>query len=153
MIFGILAIHAGVEPGTDKIARQIAQNDFPLYINKNSIHITSSEFTDEELNELLKQIDVAVSIHGEKTKSESFVMVGGLAIDLKNKLEANFIENGITIKNPPEHLDGDNMQNVCNRGRERSGIQLEISRGLIDLLISNESELEKFANSVRTILL
>lgn len=153
MTFGILAIHAGVEPGTEKVAERIAQNDFPFYINKNPVHVTSSEFTDEELDELLKQIDVAVSIHGEKTKSESFVMVGGLAMDLRKRLETSFTKNGIIIKNPPEHLDGDNVKNVCNRGKSKTGIQLEISRGLIDVLTSNEIELEKFADSVRGVLL
>jgi phage replication-related protein YjqB (UPF0714/DUF867 family) len=44
---------------------------------------------------------------------------------------------------------GTDPMNICNRGKLKQGVQLEISRKVRDLLRTDGNELQKFASAVR----
>jgi phage replication-related protein YjqB (UPF0714/DUF867 family) len=46
-------------------------------------------------------------------------------------------------------LSGRSRNNICNRGRTGSGIQLEIRRGLRDELVAEPRLLRRFSRTVR----
>lgn len=153
MKFGIIAIHGGaIEPGTDAIARAIAGEQFPFYINTKGPHVASVDFTNPEIEKFLMKVDVVISIHGEHSTDESFVMIGGLHVELREKIKSALEEAGFNTKEPDDAHDGDNPKNVCNRGRSGMGVQLEISRKLRDELIQDKNMLRNFSNSITQIL-
>lgn len=148
--YGIAAIHGGdIEPGTAEIARSIAENDYPLFINETGGHIPSKEFDNPALRDFLNQVETVISIHGQKDTERSFVMIGGLDRDLRNKLRNSLQTSGFIIELPPDELDGDNQINVCNRGTKKQGVQLEISHKLREELTTNPDLMEKFSRRIR----
>lgn len=152
MKIGIIAIHGGkIEPGTEEIAKNIAGDNFPIYINNSGKHIESTLFENPELEKFITDKDILVSIHGEKDTKNSFVMIGGLYLQLKSEIESALKEN-FEIKNPPKNLDGDNPENICNKGKFGKGIQIEISRKLRNELLENAEKMGLFTTSVRSIL-
>jgi phage replication-related protein YjqB (UPF0714/DUF867 family) len=52
-------------------------------------------------------------------------------------------------RTPPEGLQGIDPENICNRGRLKGGVQLELSRKERDFLKTDKEKLEKFAGAVR----
>jgi phage replication-related protein YjqB (UPF0714/DUF867 family) len=56
---------------------------------------------------------------------------------------------GFQTRVPTERLMGTDSQNICNRGKLRRGVQLEVSRKVRDLLRTDENELQKFTAAVR----
>ncbi len=151
--YAIFAIHGGgIEVGTSQIAKSIARDNFSLYIKEGkdySEHVTSILFTDIKANELLAKIETIISIHGLKDKSKSYVMIGGLDIELTSKIEDSLIGDGFIIEQPPESLDGDNKNNICNKGKSLKGVQIEISRKLREDLYRNKELMLKFSEAIR----
>lgn len=124
--YGIIAIHGGsIEKGTSEIARALAGSDFPLFINEQGPHIPSTDFHHPNFDQLSKQCEKFISIHGEKTKDESFVIVGGLDSDLSQKIEGSLLSAGFEQKHYPDRLRGIQKDNVCNRGLSGKGVQIE----------------------------
>jgi phage replication-related protein YjqB (UPF0714/DUF867 family) len=153
MKIGIIAIHGGnIEPGTGEVARALVGGDFPVYINKEVPHITSSEFQNKKLDELLKKVDVVISIHGQHDTEEAFTMVGGLHKELVSKISESLLVAGFEVKNPPENLDGDNPKNVCNRGLSGKGVQLEISRLQRDQLLGKKDLMNNYIEAIKITL-
>jgi len=153
-LYGIISIHGGeIEPGTSAVARAIAGDMFPLYVNEQDPHITSTQFHDEALGELSQKCETLISIHGEKNREESFVIVGGLDHTLAEKIEDALFQHGFTERHYPHHLRGLDPHNVCNRGRSGKGVQLEISRKLRDELMNDKEKMERFVEAVKNALL
>jgi phage replication-related protein YjqB (UPF0714/DUF867 family) len=153
MKIGIIAIHGGdIEPGTGEIAQALAGDDFSVYVNEEGPHVTSSEFQNEELDELLSRIDVSISIHGQHDTESAFTMVGGLHKELVSKISESLSGAGFAMKNPPENLDGDNPKNVCNRGLFGKGVQLEISRLQRDQLLAQKNLMDNYIEAIKIAL-
>jgi len=147
--FGIIAIHGNTEPGTSDIAKQLAGEYFPLYIDDKEGHIASHLYFNEEFELFTNSVGHIVSIHGFKDTSSSITLVGGLAKDIISKITESLEKNGFTIKDPPENLDGDDTNNVCNRGRLKKGIQLELSKALRDELAHDDKRMKLFCGTIR----
>lgn len=151
--YGIIAIHGGaIEKGTSEIARALAGSDFPLFLNEKGPHIPSTEFCHPDLERLSIQCEKFISIHGEKTKDESFVIVGGLDADLAKKIEQSFLLAGFVQKHYPDRLRGIQKENVCNRARLKKGVQLEISYKLRMDLLEDKNKLSRFVESIKKVL-
>ena len=153
----IMAPHGGqIEPTTSMIADAIAGENYSYYSfdglksEGNSIlHIESHLFDEPRALEAVKKADVVITIHGQLNHQEEFVMVGGLHVDLRSEIRRRLEAAGFQTRTPPEGLQGTDPENICNRGRWKGGVQLEVSRKERDLLKIEEERLERFASVVR----
>ena len=151
--FAVFAIHGGIiEPGTKEIAEAIAGDDLSLYFFEGDgpeDHITSTLYEEPKAIELASKVQTIISIHGEKDKEASFVMVGGLNESLSKKIEEALSKAEFFCKEPQEGLAGINPKNICNKGVSKKGVQLEISRKLRRELWKNSELKNKFTNAIR----
>jgi len=134
----------GIEPGTSEICKKIQSKTFSYYLfegignNCKRLHITSTNFDDENLLEMIRSHDYAVSIHGMNDKVRKNVggdiYIGGLNTELieiatKGLKNCNFsVVNNISFPDSP--LAGKNIHNITNRCGTKKGMQIEISEQL-----------------------
>jgi phage replication-related protein YjqB (UPF0714/DUF867 family) len=152
----VIAIHNGkIEPGTGLIARTIAQGNHSFFVftgTDPSQHVPSEQFSHPELSNLLQECQTVISIHGQASTDQEFVMVGGLDKELGARIERSLQEAGHICKKPPKHLGGTHPQNVCNKGQRGKGVQLEISRRLRTHLWKDPDALDEFCAVIRSTL-
>lgn len=157
----ILAIHGGkIEQHTDVIAKAIAKDDFSYYgflgtktSNNSILHITSHQYQEDRLLEMLSTAEQVISLHGKRGEEESFVMPGGLDIDLKERITDSLEREGFIIKSTTAGVGAVHPGNVCNRGLRGGGVQLEISKKLRTRLRGDPVLLASFVGAVRKNLL
>jgi phage replication-related protein YjqB (UPF0714/DUF867 family) len=134
----VLAPHGGgIEPGTSEVARKIAEDDLALgtFEGRKStgnarLHITSTKFDEPRCLELVHAAGSVLAIHGESSE-EPVVFLGGRDTELGAHVRAALERHGYKVavhRNPV--LQGMAAANICNRGRRRVGVQLELSSGL-----------------------
>ena len=153
----IMAPHGGkIEPMTAEVAESIAGMDYSFYSfdglkadGNSALHIESHFFDEPRALEAVQKADVVITIHGQIDQKEEFVMVGGLNDILRSKIIQELERAGFQNRAPTEGLMGTDPMNICNRGKLKQGVQLEISRKVRDLLRTDENELQKFAGAVR----
>jgi phage replication-related protein YjqB (UPF0714/DUF867 family) len=75
-------------------------------------------------------------------------MVGGLQESLRLEVIRQLEATGFQTRIPTEGLMGIDPMNICNRGKSKQGVQLEVSRRVRDLLRTNKDQLETFARGV-----
>ncbi|WP_041284772.1 poly-gamma-glutamate hydrolase family protein [Desulfoscipio gibsoniae] len=157
----IMAPHGGkIEPYTADIAEWIAEDDFDLYIfegiktnNSRDLHITSHHFDEPLALAAAARADIVLTIHGLRNGTEEFIMVGGLDVELGNRLIVAFIEAGFTIRESTAQYRGRRQTNICNRGRRGKGIQLEITFALRKRLFKDINLKQHFIRTVRSFIL
>lgn len=165
----VIAPHGGgIEPGTSEIAKSIAGENFNCYLfegikkkdNKKYLHITSTNFDEPECVEMCKNSDIVLAIHGAEDNDE-IVYVGGRHKDLKQKIINRLTESGFNAKKDTTNHSGRDPKNICNRGRSKEGVQLEISHGLRKKMFkglnrkdrtSTQTAFHEFVTSIRAIL-
>ncbi len=134
----VLAPHGGnIEPGTTEIAEAIAAVDHSFYTFESlrdtgnaDLHITSARFDEPGCLAMLATSDLVVTVHGEQRLSET-ILVGGLDGARCSRMADHFERRGFAVERGGRpDLQGRAPSNVCNRGRRRAGVQLEISKGL-----------------------
>ena len=153
----IIAPHGGrIEPCTSEIAAAIAENIHSLYrfegLRKRSheeLHIKSTCFDEPKCLGLIEQRKIVVAVHGWGRKDKA-VDVGGRDIALRDVICASLIAAGFRseVVTNGNHA-GNSRNNICNKGLRRKGVQLEITKGLREALLSNEEDLNDFAKSVQ----
>jgi phage replication-related protein YjqB (UPF0714/DUF867 family) len=134
----IIAVHGGgIEPGTTEIADAIAENEHSFYtfegikpIDNGLLHITSANFDEPNGVDVVKESTNVLALHGCDGEAD-IVYLGGLDPMLKRKIKNALIQAGFKTSehNNPE-LQGIHVNNICNRGKERQGVQMEISADL-----------------------
>ena len=135
----IIAPHGGkIEPGTSDIARRIASKRFNSYCfegikkeNNGRLHITSHNFDEPMAVRMVSKSHIVVAIHA-CTGRERFVYLGGLDKMLKVAIAVELGYRGIIVPNGHGRFKGLSPNNICNRGINKQGVQLEITRGLRD---------------------
>jgi phage replication-related protein YjqB (UPF0714/DUF867 family) len=135
----IIAPHGGkIEPGTSDIARRIASQKFNYYCfegikkeNNGRLHITSHNFDEPMAVRMVSKSLIVVAIHA-CTGNERFVYLGGLNNMLKVAIADELGSRGVIVTNGHGRFKGLNPNNICNRGANKQGVQLEITRGLRD---------------------
>lgn len=153
----IMAPHGGkIEPTTCMIAEAIAGENYSYYSfdglksqGNSVLHIESHLFDEPRAVQAVKNADVVITVHGQLNHQEGFIMVGGLHVDLRSDIRRRLEAAGFQTRTPPEGLQGIDPENICNRGRLKGGVQLEISRKERDLLRTDQDRLMRFASAVR----
>ncbi|WP_170840006.1 poly-gamma-glutamate hydrolase family protein [Lihuaxuella thermophila] len=162
----ILGIHGGrIETGTSEIVKAVAQDDHSYYLfeanifvdsnqdGRNDLHVTSTHFDEPTAIKMTAQKNKVVSIHGAAGSSEKIVYMGGLNTHMKNIISDKLSQAGFRVEPAPPELAGTSPNNICNKGRTLKGVQLEITRGLRDVLRADTEEgraqLAKFAGAIR----
>jgi phage replication-related protein YjqB (UPF0714/DUF867 family) len=145
-----------IEPTTSMIAEAIAGKNYSFYSfdglkseGNGVLHIESHLFDEPRALQAVKNADVVITVHGQLNHQERFIMVGGLHMDLRSGIRCRLEANGFQTRTPPEGLQGIDPENICNRGRLKGGVQLEVSRKERDSLRTDQERLEKFANAIR----
>ena len=157
----ILAIHGGaIEEHTDKIARHIAGQDLSYYLlvgtrpagNQRHLHIASARFDDPRAVALVRDAQTVISIHGEESNTDAFVLLGGRDAALRNRITQELQARGFTTRDAPEHLAGLDPSNICNRGLTGQGVQLEFSKVLRVRLAGDPIAMQSFVEGMRAAL-
>lgn len=153
----ILAPHGGrIEPATVEIAEAIAGTNYSFYAfeglkrdRNNVLHIESHLFDEPRALKAVEKADVVIAVHGQIDRKDGFIMAGGLDTHLRSEIERQLETSGFLTRLPAEGLMGTDPQNICNRGKLRQGVQLEISRKVRDLLRNDTDRLRALGEAVR----
>ena len=156
----LIAPHAGkIEPGTSQICKSVAGDNLTYYLfegckpsNNRDLHITSSRFDEPLAIKTAESAKFVVTFHGQ-SGNDLFVNVGGLADSLRDSISAELTAAGfVATSQTNQMLQGRDSANICNRGSEKKGLQLEVSRGLRDLLVTDKHQMQCFSSAVRSAL-
>ncbi len=148
--YAIYSIHGEhIEPGSNIVAEAIAGHDLSFYSAKGEQHIPSSAYNEPKALELASKVNKIISVHGEHETNKAFVMVGGLDKPLTKQIENELKTSGFDTITPPDGLNGDNPENICNKGQSGMGIQIEISKKLREELHRDKNAFSKFIEAVR----
>jgi phage replication-related protein YjqB (UPF0714/DUF867 family) len=153
----VMAPHGGkIEPTTGEIAEAIAGNAYSSYVfeglktdGNGVLHIESHLFDEPRALEAVEKAEVVITVHGQLNQKDGFVMIGGLHGRLCLKAQQELEAAGFQTRPPTEGLMGTDPQNICNRGKLKQGVQLEVSRKARDLLRSDRDRLRIFAEAIR----
>ena len=134
----IVALHGGsIEAHTSDIARDIAGQDFNLYLfegllkagNFAALHLSSVLFDEPACLALLADCRRVVTVHGCGNAGE-VVLMGGRDAGLRELIASSLHAHGVGCQDAPAGLDALDPRNVCNRGQGGVGVQLELSLDL-----------------------
>jgi phage replication-related protein YjqB (UPF0714/DUF867 family) len=143
-----------IEHHTSQIAAASAGEEHNLYLfegiklsgNYRNLHVTSHHFDDPQCLELIAQCDFVVAIHG-CTGDDERIFIGGLDATLIALVAEQLAADGLTIQTADHKFPATDSQNICNRGRSRKGVQLELTDAL-----RNSANMAKIAPAVRRVL-
>lgn len=149
----VLAIHGGtIEPGTSLVARRLAAGDWNLYLFEGlrspakDLHVTAAHFDDPAAVTLASRSAVAVTIHGERDEGVT-ACVGGADAALGRRVAQALRGARFLAEQPCRRLAGRSPANIANRAA--SGVQLEMTQSLLDLLAGRPERMEGFVKAVR----
>lgn len=158
----IMAPHGGkIEPGTSRIAQEIAGGDYSLYLfegflleDNRRLHITSAKFDEPKALKMLADATYVVTVHGRRNNDDpECIWIGGLCVEGCEAVARNLRELGFSASiNSTGELAGRAKENICNRGKLDRGIQLEIPRSVRDCLMGSDEKRRIFAEAVRKAL-
>jgi phage replication-related protein YjqB (UPF0714/DUF867 family) len=158
----IIAPHGGrIEPGTSEITKLIAGDECSLYCfegrkkehSYRDLHITSHHFDEPQAHSLAADADVVIAIHGRGDDGDTeTVFLGGSDTVLRNAVAAALVQAGFKAITDGHKFPGTEPTNICNRGRRRAGVQLELPKSLRDQLRSDRPQMERFAAAIRGVL-
>lgn len=153
----IMAPHGGrIEPATVELAEAIAGTNYSFYAfeglkkdGNRGLHIESHLFDEPRALKAVEKADVVITVHGQIDQKDEFIMAGGLDTHLCSEIERQLETSGFLTRPPTEGLMGTDPKNICNRGKLRQGVQLEVSRKVRDLLRNDTDRLRVFGEAVR----
>lgn len=134
----VIAPHGGsIEQRTSDIARAIAGDEFNLYLfegirragNYAALHLTSSRFDEPRCLDILSHCDHVVAIHGCGGEEQQ-ALVGGLDSKLKAKIAESISVAGVEVVVANHPFPAIEPMNICNRGRQGMGVQIEMTVSL-----------------------
>ena len=151
--FLIVAPHGGtIEPGTSEITKKIAGERFNYYSFESmrqygadyiSLHITSHLFDEPGCIHWSDQHNWIVTIHGCNVQSQQ-VYLGGLNYELKEYVKDSLIEASFPVANDGHKYGGVHPRNICNMGKHRAGLQIELA-----IPLRQPKEFESISSSIR----
>ncbi|RUP25386.1 poly-gamma-glutamate hydrolase family protein [Curvibacter gracilis] len=134
----VVAPHGGaIEFPTSRVAAAIAGHEFSFYSfegireadNYAALHLRSERFDEPRCLELISGCDHVVTVHGCKGVDQA-VLLGGRDKALGEEIAAALGAEGIYCKFDGHKFYGTDAFNICNRGRSRAGVQLELTSTL-----------------------
>jgi phage replication-related protein YjqB (UPF0714/DUF867 family) len=136
--FAVVAPHGGgIEPGTSEIADAIAGAGLSFYAfdglkpgGNAKLHITSTRFDEPMCTVVVARAGTVITLHGEESSApDDGVFLGGLDTELADEIGASLEAKGFAVRRHPDpRLQGQEPDNLCNRGISGMGVQLELSR-------------------------
>jgi phage replication-related protein YjqB (UPF0714/DUF867 family) len=154
----IIAPHGGqIEPHTTLIAETIAGDRYNFYtfmgLKQNrphrDLHITSENFDEPSCLDLISTCNVVVAIHGRANRNDpETIFLGGLDTVLRDVVGNKLRAAAFAIQTENHPFPGTKKNNVCNKGRRKLGVQLELPRTLRNYLQSHPERLTQLASSV-----
>jgi len=153
----VMAPHGGkIEPGTTAIAEEISGVDYSFYSfeglkkeGNSVLHIESHLFDEPRALQAVERAEIVITVHGQIDQKDGFVMIGGLHAKLGTEIKRQLEGTGFETRPPAEGLMGMDPLNICNRGKSKRGVQLEISRKIRDLVRTDKETLRAFANAIK----
>jgi phage replication-related protein YjqB (UPF0714/DUF867 family) len=156
----VIAPHGGfIEPNTTPVARAIAEHDLSFYSFSGlrpgrphrDLHITSHRFDEPRCLTLAGTCKTIIAIHGKQDLDDPLlVYFGGLDAILRERMREALSGAGFEARFDAQRYPGADPSNICNRGRSRRGVQLELPRTLRDNLARHPKLLKQFAQAVRS---
>ncbi|MBT8328884.1 MAG: poly-gamma-glutamate hydrolase family protein [Desulfofustis sp.] len=151
----IIAPHGGrIEPHTAEIAALIAGDHYNLFCfhglkqdDNYDLHITSHKFDHPRALELVCKARYVIAVHG-CTVIEPVAYLGGLDTELIEQIGMELTTLGVPAECNSERFCGTHHHNICNRGKLKRGVQLELSRAIRD----RETVRNKVGTAVRSAL-
>ncbi len=134
----IVAPHAGhIERGTSEFARALAAQEFNLYLfeglrasyNYENLHITSHRFDEPQCLAMVSDSEIVICIHG-CNGAENTIYLGGRDDQLISHLEKQLREIDINVVSKDHPWPGRHKQNICNRGKNQAGVQIELANSI-----------------------
>ncbi|MDK4714932.1 poly-gamma-glutamate hydrolase family protein [Rhizobium sp. CNPSo 4039] len=157
----VIAPHGGfIEPATSEVALAIADERFSLYRFEgldavrlhHELHVTSENFDEPIANGLVGSSSIVVAVHGRTDRDDPLTSwIGGLDTSLRDRIVEALRLNGFVAaaRMKGEALAGASAGNVCNRGKRQAGVQLEIPRGVRDILMKDAEKMKRYASAIR----
>lgn len=134
----VVAPHGGtIEFPTSRVAAAIAGREFSFYSfegiraaeNYAALHLRSERFDEPRCLELISRCDRVVTVHGCKGVDQA-VLLGGRDKVLGAEIAAALGAEGVYCNLDGHKFYGTDASNICNRGRSRAGVQLELTSAL-----------------------
>ncbi len=151
----VVAPHGGrIEAGTSQTAALIAADIFSLYcfeglVAGRRLHITSARFDEPRALALVGSSDIAVGVHGRADRGDHrTIWLGGLHETLRDAIGAALERVGFKTSTD-HHMQGKAPGNICNRGRLRAGVQLELPMSLRNAFLNDPFARQAFGSAVR----
>lgn len=160
----IAAPHGGrIEPYTSELAKLVAGSHFSLYLfeglkadghkgTNRDLHVTSHNFFEETLDKALESTDTVITFHGVKDFEEELIIIGGLDRELGGEIKCALKNEGFIVKDNIAKYAGKEPRNICNRGRTKKGVQLEIIRTLRRRMAEDEALRSRFVSAIQSVL-
>jgi phage replication-related protein YjqB (UPF0714/DUF867 family) len=155
----VVAPHGGrIESFTAEVARHIAGDVLSYYAfvgikarGNHRLHITSHRFDEPRALDVVAGAAVVLAVHGAGEEAP-FVMVGGRDAARGKRLSDVLAEKGFCIRPPGLRTGGVHPLNICNRGKTKQGIQMELGAALRREFMADPLKLAVFARTVQTVL-
>ena len=151
----VVAPHGGrIEAGTSQTAALIAADVFSLYcfeglVSGRRLHITSARFDEPRALALVESADIAIGVHGRADRDDHrTIWLGGLHESLRDAIGAGLERVGFKTSTD-HHMQGKAPGNICNRGRLRAGVQLELPMSLRNAFLNDPFARQAFGSAVR----
>ena len=155
----VIAPHGGlIEPPTSRLAVAIAADEYNAYRfeglragrEHHELHITSLSFDEPIGCGLIAKSDIVIALHGRRDRKEpKSVWIGGLDGELRDEIALNLERAGFQAATTGHEFPALDLANICNRGRRKKGVQLEIPRSLRDMLSRDTEIFGRFTNAMR----
>ncbi len=160
----VVAPHGGkIESGTSEVAASIAAEKFSFYCFEGlkrqqnvRLHITSDRFDEPRGLRLVEASEIAIGVHGRRDSgSGQAVWLGGRNERLRDAIGKALERAGFRTQAQTEGdaLSGRCKTNICNRGRNAAGVQLELPKSLREVLAKNAACRLAFGTAVRDVII
>ena len=152
----VVAPHGrAIERPTSQIATANAGNEFSCYRfegirtadNYDALHLTSDRFDEPTCLTFISECAYVVSVHG-CAGAEMEVLVGGLDKKLKALIGKALADHGVRCRLTGHKFPGTSVTNICNLGRSRAGVQLELTSALW----KSQDTVARVVQAVRSVL-
>ncbi len=148
----IMAPHGGrIELETTEIAKLLAHDKYSFYSfqgikNKDNflLHISSNNYQEPQALKMIDNSELVITIHGYR-ETQELIIVGGKNKKLRTLVVNKLKSLGFKLEESiPQKLKGTRSTNICNQGKLKAGLQLEISEGLRSTMKKNNKVLLAF---------
>ncbi len=156
----IIAPHGWtIEPVTSRLAEATAGDSFSWYCfegikgNRGNLHITSANFDEPQCLNLIAPCEIVLAIHGRKDAGDpTTIFVGGLNEVQRDLLCSELKNAGFSATTANKKFRGRDRSNICNRGQQGMGVQLELPRSLRDRLDTDEGLFSAFVEALNRVI-